>query len=109
MIFRPSPFANCHIFSDFPLPWSVKYFMCGRETFISLHSVIQRRSRPNYSAHNLEQSKSFAYVGPLDWTLPVSGITIGHLSSYRDDLRLSCLLTQGLMPFGTIANLNDAI
>ena len=32
-----------------------------------------------------------------------------HLSSRTDDLRLSCLLTQALMPLESIANLNDAI
>src|SRR6218665_526759 len=47
----PSPFANCHIFSESSLPWSVKYFMHGHKTFITRHSVIQRCSRPNYSAH----------------------------------------------------------
>src|SRR6218665_346730 len=47
----PSPFANCHIFSVSSLPWSVKYFMHGRKTFITPHSVIQRRSRLNYSEH----------------------------------------------------------
>ena len=31
-----------------------------------------------------------------------------HLSSRRDDIRLSCLLTQALMPLESIANLNDA-
>jgi len=32
-----------------------------------------------------------------------------HLSSRRDDLTLSCLLTQALMPLESIANFNDAI
>ena len=32
-----------------------------------------------------------------------------HLSSRRDDLRLSCLLTEALMPLESIANLSDAI
>src|SRR6218665_4159211 len=32
-----------------------------------------------------------------------------HFSSRRDTLRLSCLLTQALMPLESIANLNDAI
>jgi len=39
-------FANCYIFSDSFFPWSVKYFMHVRKTFIKRHSVIQRRSRP---------------------------------------------------------------
>ena len=32
-----------------------------------------------------------------------------NLSNSRDDLRLSCLLTQALMPLESIVNLNDAI
>jgi len=32
-----------------------------------------------------------------------------QLSSRREDLRLSCLLTQALMPLESIVNLNDAI
>ena len=31
-------------FSNSSLPWSVKYFIHGRNTFITRHSVIQRRS-----------------------------------------------------------------
>jgi len=57
------PFANCHIFSDSSLPWSVKYFMHGRKTFIyARHSVIQRRSAliiPRMRAA-IVPSKSFA-------------------------------------------------
>src|SRR6218665_3568751 len=48
---NPSRFANCHIFSDSSLPWSMKYFMHGHKTFITRHSVIQWYSRPNYSTH----------------------------------------------------------
>jgi len=40
----PPPLANFHIFSDSFLLWSVKYFMHVRKTFITRHSVIQRRS-----------------------------------------------------------------
>ena len=69
--------------------------------------------RPNYPRMRaaIIQSKSFAYVGPSDWTLPAPGIAIPvtHLSSCRDDLRLSYFLTQALMPLKSIANLNDAI
>src|SRR6218665_2333749 len=54
--------------------------MHGRKTFITRHSVIKRRSD-----------------------------LIMHLSSRIDDLRLSCSLTQALMPLESIANLNDAI
>src|SRR6218665_3219885 len=32
-----------------------------------------------------------------------------HISSRRDDLRMSCLLTQALMPLESISNLNEAI
>ena len=56
------------------------------------------------------QSKSFAYVGPSDWKLPAPGITIPvSYSAAEMTLRLSCLLTQTLMPLESIANLNDAI
>jgi len=67
-IFRPFLFANCHTFSDSSLPWSVKYFMHGRETFITCHSVIQRRSDLIIPCMRdaIVQSKSFAYVGPSD-------------------------------------------
>ena len=49
-----------------------------RKTFITRHSVIQRRSDliiPRMRAA-IVQSKSFAYVGPSDWTIPASGIPI---------------------------------
>src|SRR6218665_3415510 len=104
----PTPFANCHIFSDASLPWSVKYFMQVRKTLVTRHSAIQRRSDliiPRMRAA-IVQSKSFAYVGPSDWTPPAPGITI---PVRRDDLRLSCFLTQALMPLESIANFNDAI
>jgi len=80
-------------------PSSVKYFMHVRKTFIARHSVIQRRSDliiPRMRAA-MVQSKSFACVGQLDnpciWNYYPC-----HLSSRKDDLRLSCLLTQALMP-----------
>src|SRR6218665_2347671 len=78
----PSLFANCHIFSDSSLTWSVKYFIHGSKSFITHHSVIQRRSQPDYSAHaacyspTQELCLHVGYVGPLDWTLPAPGITI---------------------------------
>src|SRR6218665_1102118 len=74
----PTPFANCHIFSDSFLPWSVKYFLHGRKTFIMRHSVFQRRCDLIISRMRaaIVQSKSFAYVGPSDCTIPASGITI---------------------------------
>src|SRR6218665_1584190 len=95
---RPLPFANCHIFSNSSLPWSVKYFIHGRKTFITRHSVTQRRSDliiPRMRAA-IVQPKSFAYVGPSDWTIsaPAWNYYRCHISSRRDDLRLSCLLTQ---------------
>src|SRR6218665_1535146 len=74
----PSLFANCHIFSDSSLPWSMKYFMHGRKTFITRNSVIQRRSDliiPHMRTA-IVQPKSFAYVGPSDWTPCAPGITI---------------------------------
>jgi len=60
------------------LPWSVKYFMHGRKTFKTRHSVIQRRSGLIILRMRdaIVQSKSFAHVGPSDWTLPAPGITI---------------------------------
>ena len=77
----PSPFANCHIFSDSSFPWSVKYFMHGRKTFIKRHSVIQRRSQPKFiprmrAAIVQSNTCSFAYVVSPDWPLPAPGITI---------------------------------
>jgi len=32
----PLPFANCHIFSDSSLPWSMKYFMHGSTALVKL-------------------------------------------------------------------------
>ena len=74
----PPIFANCHIFSDSSLPWIVIYFMHGRKTFITRHSVIQRRSDLIIKRMRaaIVQSKSFAYVGPSDWTPLAPGITI---------------------------------
>ena len=74
----PLLFANCHILSDSSLPWSMKYFMHSRKTFIARHSVIQRRFAlivPLMRAA-IVQFKSLAYVGPSDLTLPAPGITI---------------------------------
>ena len=48
------PFLQTAIctFSETPhFPGGVKYFMHGCKTFMTRHSVIQRRSRPKYSAH----------------------------------------------------------
>ena len=47
-------------------------------TFITRHSVIQRRSDLIILRMRdaIVQSKSFAHVGPSDWTLPAPGITI---------------------------------
>ena len=107
----PSPFANCHIFSDSSLPWSVKYFMRGRKTFLTRHSAIQRRSRPNYSAHAgcYCSIQELCLCWPLRLDTPRTwNYYHCHLCSRRDDLRLSYLLTQAMMPLESIANLNDA-
>src|SRR6218665_3928020 len=96
VIFRPLPFANCHIFSDSSFPWSVKYFMHGHKIFLTRHSVIQRRSRPNYSAH----PGCYSPIQELCLCWPLRLVTLCtwnyypcHLSSHRDDLRPFCLLT----------------
>src|SRR6218665_3297227 len=107
----PPPFANCHIFSDVFLLWSVKYFMHVRKTFITRHSVIKRRSEliiPHnagcYSCQELCLCWPLRLDTPCTWNYYPC-----HLPSRRHDLRLSCLLTQALMPLESIANLNDAI
>ena len=52
--------------------------MHGRKTFVTHHSAIQRRSELIISRMRsaIVRSKSFAYVGPSDWTLPAPEITI---------------------------------
>src|SRR6218665_1984917 len=112
VILRPYPFANCHIFSDPSLPWSVKYFMHSRKTFITRHSVIQRCSRPEHSVHAgcYSPIQELCLCWPLRLDTPCTWIYYPcHQSSRRDDLRLSCLLTQARMPLERIASLNDAI
>src|SRR6218665_4179534 len=106
LIFRPLPFANCHIFSDSSLSWSVKYSMHGRKTFITRHSVIQiiPRMRAAIVVQELCSCWPLRFDTPCTWNYYLC-----HLSSRRVDLRLSCLLTQALMPLVRIANLNDAI
>jgi len=91
--------------------------MHGRKIFTKRYLVIQRRSRPKIIIPRMQaaiaQCTSFAYVGPSDWNcLPHSlhlELLSPHLSSRKDDLRLSCLLTEALMPLESIANLSDAI
>src|SRR6218665_695667 len=83
-----------------------------RKTFITRHSVIQRRSRPNYSADAgcYSQIQELCLCWPLRLDTPCTcNYYPCHQSSRRDDLRLSCLLTQVLMPLESIANFNDAI
>jgi len=78
MIFKPLPFCKLPHLLRLPLLWSVKYFMHRRKTFITRHSVIQRRSEliiPHMRAA-VVKSKSFTYVGPSDWTPLAPGITI---------------------------------
>jgi len=41
---RIPPFCKLPHFLDSSLHWSVKYFKHGRKTFMTRHSVIQRRS-----------------------------------------------------------------
>src|SRR6218665_687968 len=66
------PLSQTATFSQTPpSPWSGKYFMHSRKTFIKHHSVTQRRSRRKlFHACGLlqaiPQSKSFACVGPSD-------------------------------------------
>src|SRR6218665_3706918 len=60
--------------------------MHGRKTFITRHPVIHRRSDliiPHLWTA-IVQSKSFAYVGPSDWTWNYCPC---HIYSRRDDLR----------------------
>jgi len=86
--------------------------MHGRKTFITRHSVIQRRSRPKYSDHAgwYSQIQELCLCWPLRLHTPCTWNYYScHLSSSRQDLRLSCLLTQALMPLESTANLNDAI
>src|SRR6218665_454377 len=106
----PPPFQTT-TFSQTP-PWSVKYFMHGRKTFITLHSVIQRRSRPNYSA----LAGCYSPIQVLCLCLPLRLDTpctwnyyTCHLSSRRDEVKTVLFLTHALMPLESIANLNDAI
>src|SRR6218665_1583578 len=106
MIFRPLPF--------FKLPYFLRLLPPphGLITFITRHSVIQRRSRPNYSVHagcySPIQGLCLCWPLRLDTPCPWNYYPC-HLSSRRDDVRLSCLLTQALMPLESIANLNAAI
>ena len=99
MIFRPLPFANCHIFSDSSLSWSVKYSMHGRKTFITRHSVIQiiPRMRAAIVVQELCSCWPLRFDTPCTWNYYLC-----HLSSRRDDFRLFCLLTQALMPLALL-------
>jgi len=58
---------------------------------------------------SIVQSKSFAYVGPSNWTPPVPGIIIPVTYPAAEmTLDRTVLLTQALMPLESIVNLNDA-
>ena len=116
VIFRTLPFANCQIFPESSLPWSVKYFMHGRKTFKKRHSEIQRRSRPKlFGACELLQPDARALlmlvpqIGVVFHTLCTWNYYPSHLSNRRDDVRLSCLLAQALMRLESIATLSDTI
>src|SRR6218665_1942512 len=86
VIFRLHPFCKLPHFLRLLPPLEREVLIPGRKTFITRHSVIQRRSDiiilRLLAAAATVQSKSFAYVGPSDSTLPASGITI--LVTYPD-------------------------
>jgi len=58
-----------------PLEHEVLY--ARPQTFVTRHSVIQMRSRPNDSAHASCYSpiQELCLCWPSDWTLPAPGIT----------------------------------
>src|SRR6218665_2759297 len=73
-----------------PSLWSLKYFMHGHKTFITRHSVIQTRSRPNHSAHAGFYSpiQELCLCWPLKLDTPCTwNYYPCHLSSRRDDFR----------------------
>src|SRR6218665_1186346 len=99
MIFRPCPFWKLPHFLRLlpPLEREVAYFMHGHKTFIKRHSVIQRRSRPKLFRTCrlllLPNPRALLMFAPqIGHSLPLLLLS-HHLSSRRDDLRLSCLLT----------------
>jgi len=68
--------------------------------------------RPNYSAHAgcYSPIQELCLFWPFRLDIPCTWNYYScHLSNRRDDLRLSCLLNQTLMPLESIPNLNDAI
>src|SRR6218665_3831000 len=78
----------------------------------NMWDVIQRLSRPNYSAHagSYGPIEELCLCWPFRLDTPCTWNYYScNLSSRRDDLKLSCLLTQGLIPLESIANLNDTI
>src|SRR6218665_3756725 len=90
-----------------PLLWSVKYFMHDAPFSDS------EKLRINYSAHAgcYSQIQELYLCWPLRLDTPCiwNYYHLELLSSRSDDLRLSCLLTQVLIPLESIANFNDAI
>src|SRR6218665_2293093 len=110
---RIPPFCKLPHFSDSSLHWSVKYFMHGRKTFMTRHSVHDSEAfRPNYFAHAgcYSPIQVPCFCCPLRLETPCARNYYScHLSSRRDDLRLSCLLTQALRPLESIADLNHSM
>src|SRR6218665_2325932 len=92
------PFLQTAIctFSETPhFPGGVKYFMHGCKTFITRHSVNQKRSElisPRMRAAII-QELCLCWPLRLDTFCTWKNYSC-HLSSRRDDLRQSCLLTQ---------------
>ena len=107
------PLLQTATFSQTPhFPGACSTLCTAVKTFITRHSVTQRRSQPKYSAHAdcYSPIQELCLCWPLSLDTPCTWNYYScHLSSRRDVLRLSCLLTQALMPLENIANLNDAI
>jgi len=93
-------------FSQTPLsPGAWRTLCTSVKHFIRCHSVIQRCSRPNYSAHaGCNPIQELCLCWPLRLDTPCTwNYYPCHLSRTRHNLRLSCLLTQALMPIESIA------
>src|SRR6218665_242046 len=110
--FKPLPFCKLPHFLRLIPPLEHEVLYARPYTFITHHSVIQRRSDliiPRMRAA-IVQSKSFAYVGPSDWTLPAPGITIPvtyPAAETAQTVLFANLSTDAVRE--QIANLNDAI
>src|SRR6218665_3337504 len=95
VIFRPLPFPKRpHFLRLLPPLERVKYFTHGRETFITRHSVIQRRSDliiPRMRAGIAEAKESILESKPR--ALLMSALQIGH-SLHLELLSLSPIQPQ---------------